>query len=66
MERVVDTTAAGDTFVGAAALRLVRKGKGGILEKEDVEICCKAAGITVGRLGAIPSIPWGDEVVGMM
>lgn len=66
VEKVVDTTAAGDTFVGAAALRLVRKGKGGLLEKEDVEICCRAAGVTVGRFGAIPSIPWADEVRGMM
>jgi len=44
----------------------VRKGKGGLLEKEDVEVCCRAAGVTVGRFGAIPSIPWGDEVLGLM
>ncbi|KAG9244521.1 ribokinase-like protein [Calycina marina] len=64
--KVVDTTAAGDTFVGAAALKLVRKGEGGVLEKEDVLICCRAAGVTVQRFGAIPSIPWGGEVEGML
>jgi len=60
VERVVDTTAAGDTFVGAYAVNIVR-GKRGIT-KEIVRLACKAAGRTVEKQGAQSAIPWADEV----
>jgi ribokinase len=56
VSKVVDTTAAGDTFVGAYAVSVVRDGKG------DVPGACRAAGRTVERRGAQVSIPWADEV----
>ena len=62
VKKVVDTTAAGDTFVGAYAVNVVRKaGKKGIGE-EDVKRACKAAGRTVEKKGAQSAIPWADEV----
>ncbi|KAJ6444512.1 ribokinase [Purpureocillium lavendulum] len=56
---VVDTTAAGDTFVGSYALAAV---------KPDFDIdravreANRAAAITVSRKGAQVSIPWKDEL----
>lgn len=61
VERVVDTTAAGDTFVGAYAVSVVRKG--GVVGEEDVVLACRAAGRTVEKKGAQEAIPWADEVV---
>lgn len=64
VEQVVDTTAAGDTFVGAYAVGVVRKGGeevGGVSE-EDVRMACRAAGRTVEKKGAQSAIPWADEV----
>ena len=63
VERVVDTTAAGDTFVGAYAVGVVRKSEGvrGI-GVEDVKLACRAAGRTVEKKGAQSAIPWADEV----
>ncbi|KAH7374119.1 ribokinase-like protein [Cadophora sp. MPI-SDFR-AT-0126] len=64
---VVDTTAAGDTFVGAYAVAVVRAGAGGEgggeldLEKV-VRWACKASARTVQKEGAQGSIPWADEV----
>ncbi|KAK4191958.1 Ribokinase-like protein [Podospora australis] len=59
--KVVDTTAAGDTFVGRYALEVV-KGD----EKFDiaaaVKLANKAAAKTVEREGAAEAIPWRDEV----
>jgi len=56
---VVDTTAAGDVFNGALAVALS--------EGEDiitaVEFACKAAAISVTRLGAQASAPWRNEVI---
>lgn len=60
VKKVVDTTAAGDTFVGAYAVAVVR-GEGEVGE-EDVRGACRAAGRTVERRGAQGAIPWGDEV----
>jgi ribokinase len=59
--KVVDTTAAGDTFVGAYAVNTVRKGKKG-MEVEDIILACKAAGRTVEKQGAQSAIPWADGV----
>ena len=56
VSKVVDTTAAGDTFVGAYAVSVVRDWRG------DVQGACRAAGRTVERRGAQVSIPWADEV----
>jgi ribokinase len=57
--KVVDTTAAGDTFVGAYALDAVTEGFdiGSAIKKAN-----KAAAKTVERMGAQDSIPWRDEL----
>ena len=62
---VVDSTAAGDTFVGAYAAALVERGK----ERRDydfmkflVTLANRAAAKTVQREGAQVAIPWRDEV----
>jgi ribokinase len=60
--KVVDTTAAGDTFIGAYAVNMVRKGKQGVVTAQDVDIACKASARTVQKQGAQASIPWEDEV----
>lgn len=61
--KVVDTTAAGDTFVGRYALDVVGGDAGG---KFDIEVAVrkanKAAAKTVERAGAQDSIPWRDEL----
>ncbi|KAG6366334.1 hypothetical protein INS49_000511 [Diaporthe citri] len=60
---VVDTTAAGDTFVGQYALEVVGS-RGGAFDLEAaVRKSNKAGAITVQRKGAAASIPWRDEVV---
>lgn len=56
--RVVDTTAAGDTFVGYF-LHEISKGTPAAAA---MDFACKAAAITVSRLGASQSIPRRDEV----
>ncbi|KAF3767750.1 Ribokinase-like protein [Cryphonectria parasitica EP155] len=65
VREVVDTTAAGDTFVGQYALEVV-SGNGGS-SKFDVEAAVRkanrAAARTVERKGAQDSIPWRDELV---
>ncbi|KAF8860329.1 ribokinase-like protein [Acephala macrosclerotiorum] len=59
--KVIDTTAAGDTFVGAYAVKVVR---GNNDLGEVVRLACKAAGKTVEKEGAQSAIPWADEVEG--
>lgn len=63
--KVVDTTAAGDTFVGMYALEVVTAAKKG--EVFDIEAAVKkankAAAKTVERAGAQDSIPWRDELL---
>ncbi|KAG4428439.1 hypothetical protein IFR05_016077 [Cadophora sp. M221] len=56
---VVDTTAAGDTFIGAYALEVV---KGGVGIESAVSRANGAAAKTIGRRGAQKSIPWADEL----
>jgi ribokinase len=55
----VDTTAAGDVFNGALAVA-ISEGKN--LE-EAVEFACKAAALSVTRLGAQSSIPYRNELL---
>lgn len=65
VERVVDTTAAGDTFVGAYAVSIVWKGghaAGEFLDEEVVKFACRAAARTVEKSGAQSAIPWANEV----
>ena len=55
----VDTTAAGDVFNGALAVALSE----GKLLAEAVEFACRAASISVTRLGAQSSIPLRNELI---
>lgn len=64
--KVVDTTAAGDTFVGAYAVEVAKhleKGseRGYFNITEAVHFAQKAAAKTVERKGAQVAIPWMDE-----
>ncbi|KAK5998503.1 Ribokinase [Cladobotryum mycophilum] len=59
---VVDTTAAGDTFVGSYALAAVSAGSGHFDIGTAVETANRAAALTVSRKGAQVSIPWKDEL----
>lgn len=58
VDDVVDTTAAGDTFVGAYAVA-VTEGWG---VREAVGWANRAAGVSVRREGAMEAIPWRGEV----
>ncbi|KAI0378571.1 ribokinase [Hypomontagnella monticulosa] len=60
--KVVDTTAAGDTFIGAYALSLVQNAGRGIDMEAALRAANKAASKTVARKGASISIPWRDEL----
>ncbi|WP_417899846.1 ribokinase [Bacillus haimaensis] len=55
---VVDTTAAGDTFMGYFLCMVAKNGN--IVEA--LEVASKAASVTVSRSGAAKSIPFFDEV----
>ncbi|KAK4087504.1 hypothetical protein Purlil1_8094 [Purpureocillium lilacinum] len=59
---VVDTTAAGDTFVGSYALAAVKAGAADFDIDTAVREANRAAAITVSRKGAQVSIPWKDEL----
>ncbi|KPM38747.1 hypothetical protein AK830_g7819 [Neonectria ditissima] len=59
---VVDTTAAGDTFVGSYALAAVAAKDGDFDIEVAVAAANKAAALTVARKGAQVSIPWKDEL----
>jgi len=56
--KVVDTTAAGDTFIGYF-LAALEEGK---TEKEAIHLASLASTLTVSRKGAAPSIPYLSEV----
>jgi ribokinase len=57
--KALDSTAAGDVFNGALAVAL-SEGKD---IPEAVAFACKAAAISVTRLGAQPSIPYRNEFI---
>jgi ribokinase len=61
---VVDTTGAGDTFVGAYAVSVVRQKREGkrFNIQRAVEWANRAAARAVEKEGAMNSIPWVDEV----
>ncbi len=54
----IDTTAAGDTFCGALTVGL----SDGLPIDESVRFACKAAAISVTRMGAQSSIPYKKEI----
>jgi ribokinase len=56
----LDTTAAGDVFNGALTVALSEKKS----YEEAVQFACKAAAISVTRLGAQASAPYADEIGG--
>ena len=61
--KVVDTTGAGDTFVGAYAIEVVRQKRDGKWDiGRAVRWACKAAARAVEKRGAQEAIPWGDEI----
>lgn len=74
VSKIVDTTAAGDTFIGAYAVKAVRASikspeTSGYSQYEvgewiqlAVKYACDAAGKTVERAGAQAAIPWSEEV----
>lgn len=57
--RAVDTTAAGDTFIGYFLAAYIQSGKVG----PALQMACKAAAICVTRPGAADSIPCRKEVM---
>lgn len=59
---VVDTTAAGDTFVGSYALAVAAAGAGAFDIEAAVNEANRAAAKTVAKRGAQVSIPWKDEL----
>lgn len=54
----VDTTSAGDTFIGAFCVQMLA----GKNIHQAVQYACRAAAITVSRPGAAASIPTADEI----
>ena len=64
--KVVDTTAAGDTFVGAYSVAVARWKSGAGSGDYDLDAAIshanRAASLTVQKKGAQASIPWVDEV----
>ncbi|KAL9116954.1 MAG: hypothetical protein Q9187_006514 [Circinaria calcarea] len=66
VDKVIDTTAAGDTFVGTYAVEVVKwkreQGEGTFDLRKAVGKANRAAARTVQRKGAMESIPWVDEV----
>lgn len=63
VENVVDTTAAGDSFIGALSSRICRMDSINFeAVKESIKFANYISSIVVQRKGAAPSIPYLDEV----
>lgn len=60
--RVVDTTAAGDTFVGSYAVERAKHAGGHFDHQQALEFASLAASKTVERKGAMTAIPYLSEV----
>jgi ribokinase len=60
---VVDTTGAGDTFVGAYAVRVVAPGSENDVIQEAVEFAIRASGLAVEKMGAQSAIPHLKDVI---
>jgi ribokinase len=60
--RAIDTTGAGDCFVGALAARLAN----GSALRDALDYANAAASICVQRMGAAPSMPTAEEVAAMI
>jgi ribokinase len=58
--KVVDSTAAGDTFIGAYAVATVQRPNQDLQRR--VHWASQCAGLTVTKEGAQKSIPWANEV----
>lgn len=56
---VVDTTAAGDTFTGYFLYGLIK----GLSMQESLRLGAMASSIAVSRKGAVPSIPYMEEII---
>ncbi len=56
--KAVDTTAAGDTFIGYFVFGLTQ----GLPFEENLKFCCAASALAVTKKGAAPSIPCYKEV----
>ena len=63
--KVVDTTAAGDTFVGAYAVERATRGGQGFNHAKALEFATRAASRTVERRGAMDAIPYRSEIEGV-
>ena len=62
VESVVDTTGAGDTFVGAYAVEVVRASQGKDFDQDEaVRKACRAAAKSVQSHGAVDGMPWMGE-----
>jgi len=62
---VVDTTGAGDAFVGHYALDLAMSDKGRFDVARAIERATKVASVAVSRAGTQPSMPFQEEVFGV-
>ncbi|KAH7311519.1 Ribokinase-like protein [Stachybotrys elegans] len=61
--KVIDTTGAGDTFVGNYAVEYMRQKQLGEWDiVKAIARACKASARTIERLGAQEAIPWSDEI----
>ncbi len=58
----IDTTAAGDTFCGALALRCLDQR----IDRDALRFACASSAITVTRIGAQPSLPYMSEVAELL
>lgn len=57
--KAIDTTAAGDTFNGALVVAISEKKQ----LRQAIEFACKAASISVTKLGAQSSIPYRKDII---